>query len=144
MYATVYKDAQHPEISEFIQLCMALAFVPEFEVATQFDACVAQLKDEDKRLFEGFILYFRETWVNGLFPVKLWNKYGQDYLHRTNNRVESWHSTLKQKLPSHPNIFILVNALKTMEAGTEITLLKPMQESLLQREEQNTSNLNRH
>ena len=46
------------------------------------------------------------------------------FFHRTNNRVESWHSTLKQKLPAHPNMFVLINALKTMEAGTKLIIMK--------------------
>lgn len=120
-----YKDTeQYPEISEFVQLCMALAFIPQSDVVDQFNECVSNLSEEQKRLLDRFILYFRETWVSGLFPIKLWNKYGQDFLHRTNNRVESWHSTLKQKLPAHPNIFVLVNALKMIESGTQLTLMK--------------------
>ena len=69
-------------------------------------------------------MYFRETWVDGLFSMKMWNKHDQDFLHRTNNRVESWHSTLKQKLPLHSNIFVLVKALKLQESGTDLILRK--------------------
>ena len=115
---------QDNKIKEFVQLCMALAFVPQAEVAVQLNDCIALLTAENKQLLDRFIVYFQDTWVDGLFHIKLWNKCGQDFLHRTNNRVESWHSTLRQKLPTHPNVFLLVNTLKTMEDGTRMTLLK--------------------
>ena len=54
----------------------------------------------------------------------MWNKYGADHLHRTNNRVEVWHSTLVKKLPIHPNIYVFINGLKAIQAGTQVTLLK--------------------
>ena len=31
--------------------------------------------------------------LNRVYKRPMWNKYGTDYLHRTNNRVEVWHST---------------------------------------------------
>ena len=103
---------------------MALAFVPQADVISLFNACLSQLNEPHTMLLHRFIDYFSDTWLDGMFPIKMWNKYGQDFLHRTNNRVESWHSTLKQKLPMYPNIFMLINALKMMECGTELTLLK--------------------
>ena len=122
---SAYKEKlQENKIKEFVQLCMALAFIPKSEVVVQFNECVSILTEEHRQLLERFIVYFRDTWAEGLFAIKLWNKYGQDFLHRTNNRVESWHSTLKQKLPTHPNVFLLVTALKKMEDGTRLTLMK--------------------
>ena len=103
---------------------MALAFVPQHEVEALFDECVSHLDNDQKQTLTGFISYFCATWVSGLFQIKLWNKFGQDYLHRTNNRVESWHSTLKQKLPTHPNVFVLVKALQQIECGTQLTIVK--------------------
>ena len=55
----------------------------------------------------------------------MWNKYDQDFFHRTNNRVESWHAALKLKLPNNPNICVeLVSALKAEESNTQIVLAK--------------------
>ena len=55
-------------------------------------------------ILRDFINYFRDTWVQGLYKCPMWNKYGADHLHRTNNRLEVWHSTLVKKLPIHPNV----------------------------------------
>jgi len=124
LYCAYRDTTRYPEIGEFIQMSMALAFVPDTEVQRQFEGLVANLNDVHKCMLERFITYFDETWVDGVFSLKMWNKYGQDYLHRTNNRVESWHSTLNQKLPSaHPNIFTVIKVLKSCEAGTQKTLL---------------------
>ena len=113
---SAYKEkVQEIKIKEFAQLCMALAFIPKSEVVVQFNECVSILTEEHRQLLERFIVYFRDMWADCLFPIKLWNKYDQDFLHRTNNRVESWHSTLKQKLLTPPNVFLLVTALNTME-----------------------------
>ena len=103
---------------------MALAFIPENEVEEQFDACITGLSADHLNILQDFISYFRDTWVNGLFCRRMWNKYGLDHLHRTNNRVESWHSTLKKKLPIHPNIFVFINALKVIESGGQLVLLR--------------------
>ena len=121
---TFYTDPTKTDIAEFIQLCMALAFVPEVDIIRQFSNCINNLTQENSDVLKQFIAYFRDTWVSGLFPTSMWNKYGQNYLHRTNNRVESWHATLKHKLPIHPNIYVLIRALKSVESGTQLTLAK--------------------
>lgn len=121
---TAYNNSQQPEIAEFIQLCMALAFIPEVEIVGQFEQCIADLSAENAVVLREFIQYFRDTWVSGLFNRSMWNKYGEDYLHRTNNRVESWHSNLKKTLPIHPNIYIFVSYLKKIQSGAKLTLLK--------------------
>jgi len=36
-----YMNSKTPEISEFVQLCMGLAFIPETDVNVQFDICVS-------------------------------------------------------------------------------------------------------
>ena len=123
-YGLVRSFRKEAEIGKFIKLMMALEFVPEDEVIDQAERCLNDLTQEGRQKLDEFILYFWSTWLNSMFEIKIWNKYGQDFLHRTNNRVESWHATLKDKLPLHPNIYRLINALKVQDATTRLTLAK--------------------
>ena len=83
--ASAYHNEDNTEIAEFIQLCMALAFILEVEIASQFKECITNSSAESLNLLGDFIKYFRNTWVSGLFRQSMWNKYGKDHLRRTNN-----------------------------------------------------------
>ena len=37
---SAYHNKDNTEIAEFIQLCMALAFIPKVEIASQFEECI--------------------------------------------------------------------------------------------------------
>ena len=88
-----------------------------------FNTLTNALPNGERLMLDGFLVYFRRTWLTGL-ALTLWNKYGINNQHRTNNIVESWHSRLKAVLPTHPNIYIFVKALKTIHACTKITIDK--------------------
>ena len=120
----MYTNQDTPEIAEFVQLCMALAFIPEAEIEEKFAECINELSEQNRDILVDFINYFQDTWVDGLFRRSMWNKYGKDYLHLTNNRVEVWHSTLKKKLPIDPNIFVFIDALKSIQSGAQLTMQK--------------------
>ena len=122
--AIPYLNPETPEISKFVQMCMALAFIPEHEVIEQFDICEKSVLPTESFALTEFISYFRLTWLNSIFSISLWNKYGMDYLHRTNNQVESWHATLRHKIATTPNIFVLIRALKLQASSTSIIVQK--------------------
>jgi hypothetical protein len=107
------------EVCRFVQSCVALAFVPAAEVTDQFEQLLSELTETNRVLVEGFVQYFRYTWLNGLYSISMWNKYGADHLHRTNNAVESWHAGLNRRLPSHPNIFVFVSEIKRRQSIAE-------------------------
>ena len=109
------------EVAEFIQLTMALSFLPINHVVNRFQACVDRLSNVHYMLLTHFIDYFRSTWLDGIFSLKMWNHFLCDNNHRTNNRIESWHATLKHKIPSKPNIFILIKNLQSEEALANIS-----------------------
>jgi len=115
-----------PEVRLILQLCWALAFVPAAEVLQQFDAIVDAIPQTREYVLRPFIAYFRTTWLNGIFPIPMWNKYGCDHKHRTNNAVESWHARLKRRSNNHPNIFVRVLSIKHEQALTEITLVQAL------------------
>ena len=119
---TKYREEQ--PVRTFIECCNALAFIPIGEVSSEFSELVAQLSDSDKGQLAPFIDYFKLTWLSGTFPLQLWNKYGCDKHHRTNNAMENWHGRINKLLPTHLNIFIFINAIKDDQANAQITMAK--------------------
>jgi hypothetical protein len=110
-------------IRGFIKKCVALAFIPVSEVLSTFDILTNTLPNDDRSKLDSFITYFFSTWLRG-YNLNMWNKYNMASENRTNNVLESWHSGLKRLLPTHPNIFVFVTALKQMQALTQITIAK--------------------
>ena len=111
-------------IRAFIQRCIALAFIPLAEVEDMFMDMEISLTATDNDRLRRFISYFRSTWLNGIFAVSMWNKYGNDHYHRTNNAMESWHAELKKCLTVHPNIFVFIHGLKICQASTKVAISK--------------------
>ena len=123
----LYSSSEHSEVTKFVQLCMALPFIPIYEVEHQFNICVSVLNtvnSTDFHTLASFITYFRSTWINGMFPLSMWNQFQHDHQHRTNDQIESWHSSLQTKLPNKPNIFVLIRALKLDESCRQIQIEK--------------------
>ena len=114
------------DIRSFVQHCNALAFIPSIEVVTKFEEAVGSLSPENRTQLAEFIEYFRATWLDGLFPINMWNKYGCDIRHRTNNAMEGWHSSLRRLLPTHPNIFVFIGAIKQIQVGAQVTMAKAL------------------
>lgn len=113
-------------VTNFVESCIALSYIPPTEVELNFETFILTLEAHYMTLFADFITYFRSTWLFGNFPIKMWNVYGHDHLHRTNNVVESWHAGLKRKLPNHPNVFVFISAIKTIQSCTEMRITPTM------------------
>jgi len=120
--AVPYVHDEH--VTPAIQLCLALAFIPDSEVKINFDHIVRDVPVSRIERLQPFFSYFSTTWVNGIFPLVMWNKYGADFRHRTNNVVESWHARLKHRLTYHPNIFVLIKALQHEQSIAELTMAR--------------------
>ena len=119
---TAYRE--NKKVSDFVQKCVALAFVPISEVRVTFDALVELLDRDTRELVGSFIDYFICTWLNG-YSLLLWNKYGNDVHNRSNNKMESWHASLRRVMPAlYPNIYVYIGALKKIYACTKIEIAK--------------------
>ena len=60
---------------------------------------------------EDFFQYFQNTWLDGNFPIRMWNVYSLEGLH-TNNNNEGWHSKLRNLAgKAHPHIYKAVTLL---------------------------------
>jgi len=65
-----------------VKSLVAMAFIPAHEVLEQFNRLERNLPAETLLLLGKFIVYFRSTWLDGIYPIAMWNKYGKDHLHR--------------------------------------------------------------
>ena len=94
----LYKEDD--EFRCFVNSVIALAFVqPMFvRVAWRGEAPVFPNRDD-------FFEYFQRTWVDGNFPISMWNVYSLDGP-RTNNNAKGWHSKVRKLAgKAHPNIY---------------------------------------
>jgi hypothetical protein len=62
-----------------------------------------------------FMDYFTETWLEGSFPLELWNHEDHNQ-QRTNNNIEGYNNSLTKFLGFHPNIWLFINKIKTEES----------------------------
>lgn len=109
-------------IRTFFEKCVALAFIPQDKVLDIFNQMKDGLDGLEKDLLVNFVDYFICTWLDGVFHISMWNKYGLDHQHRTNKALESWHSKLEQSLTVHPNIYTFILGLKKLHEYAKIKL----------------------
>ena len=70
---------------------------------------------------EDFFQYFQNTWLDGNFPIRMWNVYSMEGP-RTNNNTEGWHSKLRKLAgKAHSNIYEAVTLFKSEQAATEVS-----------------------
>ena len=73
---------------------------------------------------EDFLQYFQNTWLDGNFPIRMWNVYSMEGP-RTNNNTEGWHSKLRKLAgKAHPNIYEAVTLFKSEQAATEVSIMQ--------------------
>lgn len=100
-----------------IKSLMALPFVPRIWTRHTFTTITMMNNGELPAIAE-LLQYFKDTWLNGQYPIAMWNMYQQDT--RTNNKLEGWHNALNRAVKkSHPNIFELISTLKTEQSATD-------------------------
>ena len=89
-----------------IVVLKALAFVP----LNYFNGAYEQLKNErpSSPKVEDFIWFFDKTWVNGEYPINLWNHYDNNGP-RTNNHLEGDNRKTNIKMPYNKNNNIMNN-----------------------------------
>ena len=68
--------------------------------------------------------YFDRTWMNGQYPIEMWNFFKYDGP-CTNNHAEGYHTRLMRKAGKiHPNIFEVVELFSQEEAASVISILQ--------------------
>ncbi len=77
--------------SGFINSVFALAFVPPTFVRVAWRGLKDEVPTINNR--DQFFEYFQGTWIDGNYPLCMWNVYSLDGP-RTNNNAEGWHSKI--------------------------------------------------
>ena len=105
---------------------MALPFLPVIAVRPAYTALCNEPLVANNPAIQQFVGYFAPTWLDGQFPVRMWNVYNSNV--RTNNQVESWHSRLNRTVGlTHPNVYRLLDSLRREQTLTELTLRQARQ-----------------
>ena len=114
----MYRD--DPTFKAFVSKMVALSFCPERFVRVAWMGLKAEAPEVHR--IEELESYFENTWLNGSYPINIWNYYKVDGP-CTNNHVEGWHIKINHVAGKpHPNIFEVVELFKGEQATTEINL----------------------
>ena len=102
------------EPNKWFRSLVALALVPPGKVEDCFEHLLDTHPDypEIQKLCD----YVTETWIEGKFPIELWNHYDNDGP-RTNNHIEGYNLKLQKFATcAHPNIWLFIGTIKQEEA----------------------------
>jgi hypothetical protein len=106
-------------VQDFVRKIMALPFLPIPLLRMNYNLH----KGAHNHLYRRYpalvrlTTYFEMTWLNGPFPVAMWNVYNRHPRLRTTNTVEGWHHRWNILVGrTRPNFWYLVIALKREEA----------------------------
>ena len=104
----------------YVRLLMLSAYIKPPLKGAAFNDLVRSFSAEDvdddtRTKMTSVFNYFKITWLNGCYDVKLWSFSGTEM--NTNNICESFHSGLTTSFPyiSHPNMFTFANMIYQYE-----------------------------
>ena len=111
----------NPDVRQFVRRAAAL---PLLRLCDIDDFWLNALQDVDIDIpgVSPFADYVTEFWVEGGERL-MWSHF-DTVGPRTTNHVEGWHSKLNNVAASHPNMFKLINIIKSEQSFTEMTILQ--------------------
>ena len=123
--ATEYR--QNQKFREIIQRLLTLPYLPIGLVRTNYtrikydrkNLILIGIYDGISKIFE----YFEKTWLNGQYPLKMWNLFERPASLTTTNSSENWHNIWNKKIGRfHPNFWVLIRKLKREEKMSKLAL----------------------
>lgn len=112
---TVYNSDEN--IKELMKKLLALPFLPQEVVAETFYQIECEPVIQKHACLQILCAYFEHTWIDGAFPVPLWNQYGQRM--KTNFEMEGWHpKSIGKKQPTKQKF---IKYLKDLFSESELT-----------------------
>ncbi|CAI6348987.1 unnamed protein product [Macrosiphum euphorbiae] len=90
-------------------LCPNICVLDGYNVIVQYARQFPEIQVIEEHFLDNYILGF---WINQIGPEKF-SVFGED--HRTNNNLESFHSTLLKQMGTHPNIWDFLQRLVIIE-----------------------------
>ena len=107
------------QVTDFVRKIMALPFLPIPVLRMNYNLH----KQANRRLMRQYpallrlTRYFEMTWLNGPFPLRMWNVHDRHPRLRTTNAIEGWHKRWNNLVGRvRPNIWYLIVCLKKEEA----------------------------
>jgi len=104
-------------LKKCVKKVMALGFLPIAIVRINFDRLrlargTRQLIREYPSLRD-FLTYFKNNYIDGIFPPRVWNVFNRRMEIRTNNHVESYHRRWNQAVGvRHPSIWVFFESVE--------------------------------
>ncbi|XP_074655654.1 uncharacterized protein LOC141909168 [Tubulanus polymorphus] len=114
---------QDNRLRKIVRKVMSLGFLPVAIVRNNFRLLLN--RNSTRRAIrqyptlDDFLFYVENTYINGQFPIPLWNVYERNMDCRTNNNAEAFHRRWNDQVQvRHPNLWILIRHLKDLQAQT--------------------------
>ncbi|XP_051158527.1 uncharacterized protein LOC127279909 [Leptopilina boulardi] len=98
---------------------MALPLLPANEIERAFNELVTSLSAPTRRIMGPLLRYYRRQWLRKVTP-QIFSVH--NLRRRTNNNIESYHRTLKDRFGLHSNIWTFSDNLVKYQACLEIDL----------------------
>ena len=123
----------NPSLSKFFRRLFSLPYIPIGLVRTNYQ----RIKYDRRTLlligiYPGlsiFLDYFEKTWLDGHFPIKMWNLFNRAVSLATTNAFEGWNNRWNRKIGrNHPNFWVAVRKLKTEEKIAKLSLKSYLRE----------------
>ena len=128
-HKTDYLDTNQIGLHKWFKSFLALPLLPPQFVENVVEKLYDELNDEEIEWvkafpdLEKFTDYFVKVWIEGNFPITLWNHYSNTGP-RTNNNVESYNRRINNLLiASKPNIWKYISLIKQEESNSHIKVV---------------------
>ncbi|XP_046547382.1 uncharacterized protein LOC124257380 [Haliotis rubra] len=116
--ATEYKHDE--DVTKLVRRAAALPLVPEDKVEDVWVDAIGNAPQGEKAT--QLMDLVTSTWIEGSWPLSMWNHFGNDG-HRTNNNLEGWHHKInKFAKKTHPNIYELVRLIQKEQSVAEVKI----------------------
>ena len=114
-----------PFVNMTVRRLFALSFIRPVEVSQAVDSIEREISNSEsggvRMKLDTLMCYFKKTWLRKYSPDE-WNRC-IDVSFRTNNWSESFHSAFSRRFARcHPNIYVMVDALKKVENEVRVLL----------------------
>lgn len=110
------------EFNRVVRRATALPLLPPDRVDEVWLEAINEVAEPDAAA-QQFMDYVTTTWVDNMvarFPIEIWTQFDNISGTRTNNHLESWHSTLNRQMNRpHPNVFALIETLQLEQQRVE-------------------------
>lgn len=122
---SIYREDD--QLRMLLHFLYAIPFVPESDIITAWNAYSSELSQRYPSVASIIVPYFEDTWLNGDFPIPMWNCYlrtlgGQP---RTNNVSEWSNNALRSHFGcANPTVWLCISKFKELQACTDKNLSK--------------------